>query len=320
MVDVAELVDSMIEMLQSSLGSPIQITTDFQTGLLPTRVDPNQLALALLNLALNARDAMPTGGRLLITARSERSTSPSAELKPGAYVCIGIEDTGCGMDEATRWRATEPFFTTKSRQRGTGLGLSMVDGFVAQSGGAMRINSRPGVGTSIELWLPSANDADIDRRKPAAAAMRVGNGRCFRVLVVDDDPMVSSGTAAMLDDLGHSAVEAASAAQALDVLRSEPGIDIVITDYAMPGMSGSELAAKIHQIRPGLPVVIATGYADTPTLTMGLPCLDKPYRQHDLAALIETLCNRPTPAMSSSPNKTKGQVDGAPTPTGGSPV
>jgi len=307
-IEIPELVDSMIEMLQSSLGSVIQITTEFQTGLLPTRVDPNQLELALLNLALNARDAMPTGGRLRITARSERRATAFAGLKPGEYVCIAIEDTGHGMDEVTRLRATEPFFTTKSRQRGTGLGLSMVDGFVTQSGGAMQINSAPGVGTSIELWLPAADDAAIGQQKPAAAVAGIGNGRCFRVLVVDDDPMVSSGTAAMIDDLGHSAVEAASAARALDLLKAEPGIDIVVTDYAMPEMTGSQLAAKIHQLRPNLPVVIATGYAGAATETIGLPCLDKPYRQQQLATLLETLVKPRHPGNSSAGRRERTEV------------
>jgi signal transduction histidine kinase len=287
-VDVADLVDSMIEMLRRSLGPTIEITTDFHAALAPTRVDPNQLELALLNLAVNARDAMPLGGHLMITAQCKRvGARDIARLAAGEYVCIGVRDTGCGMDGATLRRATEPFFTTKGRGRGTGLGLSMVDGLVAQSGGAMQISSRLDVGTTIELWLPVSDAAERDRPKPAPAASRVGDSRSFRVLLVDDDPMVASSTAEMLEDLGHSVIKVGSAAVALEALCSEPEIDIVITDYAMPGMSGSQLAAQIRRIRPGLPVVIATGYADPPGETLALPRLDKPYRQQDLAVLIE---------------------------------
>src|SRR5580700_883982 len=167
-VDVEKLVDKMLEMLRRSLGPTIQIATDFATGLAPIRVDPNQLELALLNLAVNARDAMPFGGELTIAGRCELvGAGEVTGLAPGEYVCIAIRDTGSGMDGATLWRATEPFFTTKGRQRGTGLGLSMVDGFVAQSGGTMRIGSRPDVGTSVELWLPAADALDIDRPKLA---------------------------------------------------------------------------------------------------------------------------------------------------------
>jgi signal transduction histidine kinase len=302
-VDVAKLVDSMVEMLRRSIGPTIQITTEFHAKLAPTRVDPNQLELALLNLAVNARDAMPLGGCLTITAHSESvGLGDIAGLSPGDYVCIAVRDTGCGMDKATLRRATEPFFTTKDRGRGTGLGLSMVDGFVAQSGGAMRIRSRPGTGTDVELWLPVTDAAEIDETTSPNASCRVGEPRSFRVLVVDDDAMVCAGTAAMLEDLGHSAIEAGSAARALDLLMSEPDIDVVITDYAMPGMNGSQLAAKIHELRPGLPVVIATGYANTPSEGSALPRLNKPYRQQDLENLIDRMVGAADGFLSSPPS------------------
>src|ERR1051326_3387458 len=214
-VDVPNLVDSMVEMLRRSLGPGIQITTDFETDLPPTRVDPNQLELALLNLALNARDAMPLGGRLTISAHRERiGVGDVPGLQPGDYVCIAERDTGEGMDEVTLKRATEPFFTTKGAGRGTGLGLSMVDGLVAQSGGAMRINSHQGAGTTVELWLPVAEAEAVERPRPVAP-QRVAESRCCRVLVIDDDPIVLAGTAAMLEDLGHTATEVESAEQAL---------------------------------------------------------------------------------------------------------
>jgi signal transduction histidine kinase len=287
-VVVAALVDSMVEMLRRSLGPEIRIVTDFAHDLPPTRVDPNQLELALLNLALNARDAMPIGGGLTISAHCERVTaSDISGLQAGDYVCIVEQDTGHGMDEATLKRAAEPFFTTKGAGRGTGLGLSMVDGLVAQSGGAMRISSQPGVGTRVELWLPVSRQAAADRPRPAAPELVAEIAPC-RVLVVDDDPIVATGTVAMLEDLGHVALEVPSAEAALHLLQSEPGaVDLVITDQAMPGMTGAELAASIRRTWPDLPVIIATGYAEfSSDPELRLPRLTKPYRQQDLATML----------------------------------
>jgi signal transduction histidine kinase len=289
-VDIPNLVDSMVEMLRRSLGPGIQITTDFETNVPPTRVDPNQLELALLNLALNARDAMPLGGRLTISAHRERIGAGDVPgLRPGEYVCITERDTGEGMDDVTLKRATEPFFTTKGAGRGTGLGLSMVDGLVAQSGGAMRITSQAGAGTTVELWLPVAEAVTVERPRPAAPQL-VQESRCCRVLVVDDDPIVLAGTAAMLEDLGHVATEVESAEQALKLLQSDASIELVITDHAMPGMTGTELAKRIRRKWPELPVIIATGYAELPgELDPSVPRLSKPYRQQDLAAVVARL-------------------------------
>ena len=289
-VDIPNLVDSMVEMLRRSLGPGVQITTEFEADLPPTRVDPNQLELALLNLGLNARDAMPLGGKLTISAHRERVAAGDVPgLYPGEYVCITERDTGEGMDEVTLNRATEPFFTTKGAGRGTGLGLSMVDGLVAQSGGAMRINSRQGAGTTVELWLPVSQAEQVERPRPATPIL-VEPSRCCRVLVVDDDPIVLAGTAAMLEDLGHVATEVESAESALRVLQADANIDLVLTDHAMPGMTGTELAKHIRHEWPELPVVIATGYAELPgELDAGVPRLLKPYRQQDLAALVTRL-------------------------------
>jgi signal transduction histidine kinase len=295
-VNVPNLVEGMTEMLQRLLGPTVQVRTDFDAGVAPVRVDPNELECALLNLALNARDATPSAGHridLTIAARSERIEADEvAGLESGEYVRIGVKDTGCGMDEATLRRACEPFFTTKDKGRGTGLGLSMVRGFAAQSGGAMQITSRVGGGTLVELWVPVADGAVADLLEPAAAPARAANTRSLRVLVVDDDTFVGQSTAAMIEDLGHMAINVESAAGALEVMRSEPSIDIVITDYAMPGKNGAELAADIRQSRPDLPVVISTGYADAPWHALDLPRLDKPYQQGDLAALIEGCSSR----------------------------
>ena len=299
-VHIEKLVDTMIEMLRRSLGPTIRIATDFEAGLAPVLVDPNQLELALLNLAVNARDAMPFGGALTITGRCERVKAGEVNgLAPGEYVCIGIKDTGSGMDDATLRRATEPFFTTKGPGRGTGLGLSMVDGLVAQSGGVMRLDSRPTIGTTVELWLPVSIPHDLYQPKPSEALLLAGETRAFRVLVVDDDAMVAAGTAAMIEDLGHSVIEVESARRALEVLSAQSDIDIVITDYAMPGMTGGELAAEIHRMRPGLPVVIATGYSEAPQ-EIALPRLNKPYRQESLATLFARLLG----SLSASPPAT----------------
>jgi CheY-like chemotaxis protein len=204
-------------------------------------------------------------------------------------------DTGEGMDEVTLKRATEPFFTTKGAGRGTGLGLSMVDGLVAQSGGAMRITSQVGAGTTVELWLPVSEAEAVERPRPVMPVL-VENGRCCHVLVVDDDPIVLAGTAAMLEDLGHIATEVESAERALQILRSDANIDLVVTDQAMPGMTGTELAKRIRRKWPEMPVVIATGYAELPgELDPGLPRLSKPYRQQDLAALVTQLLGEQPP-------------------------
>jgi signal transduction histidine kinase len=294
-VNVPKLVESMVEMLSRSLGPTIEIVTDFENDALVTRVDPNQLELALLNLALNARDAMQGGGKLTISARRDRVRKGEIPgLEAGDYICIAEHDTGDGMEEATLKRATEPFFTTKGAGRGTGLGLSMVDGLVAQSGGAMRISSEVGAGTTVELWIPVGESEVPEEAHPASIAPMADVRPCH-VLVVDDDPIVAAGTAAMLEDLGHRAIEVASAELALAVLGSHPDIDFVITDHAMPGMTGTELAERISRLWPRLPVVLASGYAELPADNLGLPRLSKPYRQEELAHLLAQLVGAGAP-------------------------
>jgi CheY-like chemotaxis protein len=286
----------MVEMLGRSLGPLIEIVTEFEPDVPPTRVDPNQLELAILNLALNARDAMPRGGKLSISARRARIAEAEIPgLAAGEYVCVAETDTGIGMDEAILKRCAEPFFTTKGTGQGTGLGLSMVDGLVAQSGGAMRIRSTLGVGTTVELWLPVSHSRPAER--PSAAPEPVDAVRPCRVLLVDDDAMVASGTAAMIEDLGHVAVDVASGELALQVLADDPDFDLVITDHAMPGMTGSELALLIKRRWPGLPVALVSGYTELPgDLLPDLPRLSKPYKQDQLAKLMaDVLTQRPQP-------------------------
>ncbi len=295
-VDVTTLVDGMLEMLSRSLGPAVQIRTEFQAGLGPVRVDPNQLELALLNLVLNARDAMPLGGSVVIGARGGTPGDVRGlGLPDGPYVCIAVSDTGSGMDAQTLKRATEPFFTTKGTGKGTGLGLSMVHGLVAQSGGTMRLSSTPGAGATIELWLPLAERANAIVATPTTS--RLVNIPPCRVLLVDDDPLVLAGTAAMLEDLGHFVVEVASATQALDVLAQTGRFDVVVTDHAMPGMTGMALATWLRQHWPELPVILTTGYADlSGGIDPALPRLNKPFRRDDLGTALATVLHRPDPA------------------------
>jgi signal transduction histidine kinase/CheY-like chemotaxis protein len=284
-VEVPRLVAEMKELLNRSLGPAIRISIGFPPDLPPVRIDPNQFELALLNLAVNARDAMPLGGTITLSARVEIVKPADASgLAPGRYVCVSLADTGVGMDAATLAQAVEPFFTTKGVGKGTGLGLSMIHGFAVQSGGTLKLASKPGVGTSAELWLPEGERlaAAVPVQQPAQASQRT-----CKVLLVDDDSLVLTGTAAMLEDLGHVVVEAASGEDALNALDANAGIDLVITDYAMPGMNGLELTDRIRERLPELPVLLATGQAELPErVQLNLVRLNKPFRQEDLANAI----------------------------------
>ena len=288
-IDLAELVHGMTDLLHSSLGATVQIETDFPAGLNKVLADPNQLELAILNLAVNARDAMPRGGAILIAAR-EMNVVAAPDLKAGRYVCLSLTDEGCGMDEATRGRALEPFFTTKGVGKGTGLGLSMVHGMIDQSGGKLVLKSGKGEGTTVELWLPVATAGAGLMPDEADAGALGGREGPLVILAVDDDPLVLLNTAAMLEDLGHTVLEATSGKDALEIIRRKGGIDLVITDQAMPLMTGSELAIAIRAEKPELPIILATGYAELPPGTDGgLPRLSKPFRQHQLADAISKI-------------------------------
>jgi CheY-like chemotaxis protein len=286
-VSMSHLVDGMQGLLERALGPGVQFQVDLPPQLPAVRVDPNQLELALLNLAVNARDAMPGGGSLTLSAKLEH-IDRRADLAPGDYLRITVADSGVGMDEQTLAKATEPFFTTKGVGKGTGLGLSMVHGLAAQSGGLLTISSRPGSGSTVELWLPRADSAPRPQEPEREDAMSDGSDS-ITVLVVDDDALVCMGTSAMLEDLGHATIEARSGKEALELLRNHPEIGLVITDHAMPGMTGAELAARIQQCAPNLPLILATGYAELPDgghTPAKVPRLSKPFRQSELAAAI----------------------------------
>jgi len=289
-VDVSELLDGMTELLQRSLGASVEIRTDVAPGLPAVHIDSNQVELALLNLAVNARDAMPFGGALVISAVADTFVDavPAADLARGDYVRISVTDTGVGMDETILAKAREPFFTTKGPGKGTGLGLSMVQGLAIQSGGALRIRSKAGEGTTVDLWLPKS---DAEAQPETTIARRAApSRRHFSVLLVDDDALVRMGTVDMLEDLGHTVTEAGSAAEALTILQAGAQVDVVITDQAMPGMRGTELASQLRDKYPALPVVLATGYAELPNGEgPGLPRLSKPFRQEDIAAILDRM-------------------------------
>jgi signal transduction histidine kinase/ActR/RegA family two-component response regulator len=291
-VDVAQLVNGMRELLERALGHGVELITQFQAALPAALADANQLELALLNVALNARDAMPNGGKLTVSASpySQLENDPDTTLQPGDYLRIAIADDGIGMNDVTLAKATEPFFTTKGPGKGTGLGLSMVHGLAAQSGGRLRIDSEPNKGTRLELWLPLAKtapaavsvDAHIEKVAPRM-------GTC-RILIVDDDLLVMTGTSAMLEDLGHTPIEAHSGAEALAKLASGTAVDIVITDHAMPAMTGLQLARSIQERHPGIPIILATGYAELPVdpASLGILRLAKPCTQYEIALAIQS--------------------------------
>jgi PAS domain S-box-containing protein len=285
-VALQKLIPEMLDFLRHSVGPNVSIHAEISPEVSAVEVDANQLELALINLAVNARDAMPQGGTLTLACHNENH-GKQVELPRDPFVCITITDTGEGMSAATLARAQEPFFTTKGVGKGTGLGLSMVQGFTAQSGGAMRIRSEPGNGTKVTLWLPRAKEGPLVPHVETQPAQST-DARSLRVLLVDDDILVSMGAADMLLDLGHSVTEAQSGAHALKLLESDGRFDVVVTDYAMPGMNGFELAQRIKAGYPRLPIVLATGYAELPAdRSIEFGHLSKPYGSKDLAAALE---------------------------------
>lgn len=293
-VDVPELVLGMADLLRRSIGPTIHVETRFPLGLTRAMVDANQLELALLNLVVNARDAMPSGGTVVISAREalvEGDIEPESDAR---FFCLTVTDSGLGMDETTLARATEPFFTTKGVGKGTGLGLAMVHGLAAQSGGRLALSSRVGEGTTAAIYLPLApgvREVEPAPALPNSLPRRIDGVQ--RVLVVDDDVLVLSATAAMVEDLGYEVAEASSAIDALVLLASGPPFDIVLTDQAMPGMTGLQLAAAIREQFPLLPVILGTGYAQLPDGSdPKLPRLSKPFGQDALDRILREVLNR----------------------------
>jgi signal transduction histidine kinase/DNA-binding response OmpR family regulator len=285
-VNLGALIQGMIDLLERSLGPRIALRLDIPENLPPARVDANQLELAILNLAINSRDAMSDGGSIDIKVAECRS-SGDATLQPGNYLKVSVIDTGKGMTPEILKKAIEPFFSSKPLGKGTGLGLSMVHGLAVQLGGALQLASTVGKGTTATLILPVATAAP-EAESPAQATPKIN--RSAVILYVDDDPLIAMSTMEMLEDLGHRVIGANSGLHALDIIKSEQPIDLMMTDHVMPGMTGIELAAASREVRPSLPILLATGYADLPEgAQLDLPRLAKPYHQDQLRDRLDQL-------------------------------
>ncbi len=287
-VDIARLVTEMADLIASTSGPQITLSVDAADDLPFARADKNQLEMALLNLSVNARDAMPNGGTLCISARrGEAHPADALGLAPGSYVRLSVSDTGSGMDEATLARAAEPFFSTKGVGKGTGLGLSMVHGLASQLGGALKIQSRLGVGTNIELWLPTSDGepSAVDTSQNEVSAQTSAGV----VLLVDDEELVRMTTAAMLSDLGYSVAQAASAEEALRLLREGMRPDLLMTDHLMAGMNGTDLARRVRSEHKEIKVLIVSGYAESDGVAPDLARLTKPFLQVELAENLRSL-------------------------------
>jgi nitrogen-specific signal transduction histidine kinase/CheY-like chemotaxis protein len=305
-LDVIDLLTGLREIFAHTMGAAIEVSVGFGTCLPPLLADRGQLETVLVNLATNARDAMPSGGVLTLSAAGEVVASSGsahpAELAPGRYVRLAVADTGTGMDATTLARVAEPFFTTKAPGVGTGLGLPMAKGFAEQSDGALAIESSPGEGTLVTLWLPAADPA---RRASAASSRGAANTALFttdnatmtvRVLVVDDEELVREMLAEHLVDQGFGVTAAASGAEALVLLDAGAAADVLLTDLSMPGMDGLSVIREAQARRPGLPAVLLTGYAgDAAAIAVGgaitgaFSLLRKPVRIHDLVDRIQSL-------------------------------
>ena len=289
-LDLNETIAGMRDLLQSTMGGSIHIETMLKHGLWCALVDPTQLELAVLNLAINARDAMEVGGTLKVEIENVTlgpATYPE-EPPAGDYVSIRVSDSGTGMPEEIRAKVFEPFFTTKEPGKGSGLGLSQVLGFAKQSGGGVRIDSRVGEGTSVYVYLPRAGGERVDERPVAARISAAGAFAGASILLVDDDNAVREVTRAMLHELGYAVREAGSGGAALDVLAREPKIDLMIVDFAMPGMNGAEVARQAQARRPSLPILFVTGFSDRSRMA-GVDethILAKPFVYDELASKV----------------------------------
>jgi signal transduction histidine kinase/CheY-like chemotaxis protein len=283
-VDLRDLAQGMTNLLSSTLGPRIVLSTDIAPDVPFVKADRHQLEMAILNLAVNSRDAMPDGGSFTLSAHVPQGDERPDNLPIGDFVCVSVRDTGNGMDAATMRNAIEPFFSTKSAGHGTGLGLSMVDGLANQLGGALQISSTPGAGTQILLWLPVARSP---RTSPTSAdvgsAPQPNEGV---ILVIDDEPMVRKGTAEMLTALGYDVVQAETARAGLDLMEQGLKPLVVVTDHVMPGMTGAELALRLRVEHPETAVMIISGYQGIDLIAPDIVRLSKPFRQIHLAASI----------------------------------
>jgi PAS domain S-box-containing protein len=299
-VDANELVAKTAPLLQRTLGAHVEIVLAPAVGLWRALVDPAQLDAALLNLCVNARDAMPQGGRLTIATANHELSAHEAQLhpglQPGHYVVLSVSDTGTGIAPEHLPRVFEPFFTTKEHGNGIGLGLAMVYGFAKQSEGHVHISSQPGHGTTVKLFLPRTVNVAAPQRTAADEPM--AQGQQETILLVEDDQMVLRYAHEQLVALGYRVIQAADPARALDVLRGPEPVDLLFTDMVMPGMNGHQLANRALQLRPGLRVLYTSGYAEVGIvqegrIDEGVHLLSKPYRREDLARRLRELLAQP---------------------------
>ena len=300
-IDLNALVRDMTDMLQRSLGASVEISTVLAKNLYRTKADPTQLQNALLNLCINARDAMPNGGKLSIetanTGIDEDYAKSRVEVTPGDYVMLSVSDNGTGMSQETLSRVLEPFFTTKEVGAGSGLGLSTIYGFSRQSGGHLRLYSELGVGTTVSLYLPRIDDEIAPDARPDEASGEPDTNS-ETILVVEDDYRVRRTTVARVRELGYNVLEAANGQTALELLRDNPAVDLLFTDVVMPGgMMGSALAEEALQMNPGLKVLFTSGYTEHAGVQAGAikeggDLLKKPYRRPELAAKLREILDR----------------------------
>jgi signal transduction histidine kinase/ActR/RegA family two-component response regulator len=300
-LDLNRIIAGMGDLLTRSIGPHVEVETRLEDGVARALADPTQLEVMILNLAINARDAMPGGGRLLIATRNLDRVPPAlaGELAPGRYVAICVTDTGIGMAPEILRHAFEPFFTTKPQGKGTGLGLAQLYGFARQSGGCVHIDTEEGCGTSVTIYLPATEAEAASARSAPAEGLRPRRGR---ILLVDDDDDVRSVAAAMVAELGYDVVTAAAGEEALRLL-GEGGFELMVTDIAMPGMNGVELGRRARRLAPDLPILFASGYADVQTFGVELSdelVLRKPFRISEVAARLHHLLEAgPAPASAS---------------------
>jgi PAS domain S-box-containing protein len=285
-VRISDLMEGAQDLVVRTLGASVATDWRIDADLWPTAIEADQLELALLNLAINARDAMPDGGIITVAARnlSIVTPQPALDVAPGDYVALSVADTGEGMTPEVMARVLEPFFTTKPVGKGTGLGLPMVYGFAQRSGGALTIESEPGAGSTITLYLPRCAEGQ-DGGDPEAGE-DAADARRALILVVDDEPAVRGVTASFLHDLGHAVVEAESPEHALTILQARDDIDLALVDFAMPGMNGIDLAGHARDMRPGLPVILLTGYFDVDAAPLDIPVLHKPFTETTLRRAV----------------------------------
>jgi CheY-like chemotaxis protein len=304
------IVQGVRAILECSMGTLIGIETDIADDVWLGLVDPTQLELALINLAINARDAMPSGGTFTVSVANRSVEFPdSSTLTPGYpdnliagdYVVVSVTDTGTGMDAATLVRACDPFFTTKESGKGSGLGLSMVRDMATQSGGGLHVSSDLGRGTTVTIYLPRALLTPEEAAPEEAASQpadAVQQGSAGVVLLVDDDELVRAGAGAVLEALGYRVLEAESGAKALGILHGCTTINAMVTDYAMPGMSGVELVEEARRLLPELPVLMMTGHSECPEELARTTCIQKPFQATELAARLAVLIPGESPSVS----------------------